>query len=73
MFFNKAYEVSLRPFKTLKPMNNYVTYFFGFSNGFSNQSGAREISRLSLVLMLEGPWIYSRNFTTHLIFGNSRR
>jgi hypothetical protein len=37
-----------------KPMNNSVTYFFGFSNGFSNQSGAREISRHSLVLMVIG-------------------
>jgi hypothetical protein len=53
----------------MKPMNNSVTYFFGFSNGFSNQSGAMEISRHSLVLILEDPWIYSWNLTTHLIFG----
>jgi hypothetical protein len=35
-------------------MNNSVTYFFGVSNEFSNQPGAREISRRSLVLMVGG-------------------
>jgi hypothetical protein len=70
--FNKAYEVNLRglpsTFLNVEANEQLCNMFLWFWQWFSNQSGAREINWRSLVLTLEGPWIYSRNLTTHLIF-----
>jgi hypothetical protein len=53
----------------LKPMKNSVAYLFGFSNGLATNQELGNLVGIPLFLWLEGPWIYSQNLTTHLIFG----
>jgi hypothetical protein len=52
----------------LKPVNNPVTYFFGSSNDLAISQELGKLVSFPLFLLLEGPWIYSRNLKTHLIF-----
>jgi hypothetical protein len=51
-----------------RPMKNYVTYFFGFSNSLATNQELGELVGVPLFLWLEGPWIYSWNLTNTLDF-----
>lgn len=45
---------SSRPFKKLKPMKNFATYFFGVQQPLSNQSAVGQTNKCSLVLPHRG-------------------
>jgi hypothetical protein len=69
--FNKTYEV-FSAFLNVETSEE-LTYVFGLSNSLSTNHELGKLVGIPLFLWLEGPWIYSRNLKTHLIFGNSTR
>jgi hypothetical protein len=50
-------------------MNSSVRYFFGFSSGLATSQELGKLVGVPLFVRWKGLWIYSRNLTTHLIFG----